>query len=109
MTIGVKTFTNLAKLVFEEKLILCSLYSISNSSMENISANFSMECGTYEQLEYWPNNFDDFAVSSLSFDDFAVSSFEFRSTTTISFHSYLCNIHTSAYLISPKFNINCQI
>ncbi|XP_031425623.1 two pore calcium channel protein 2-like isoform X2 [Clupea harengus] len=37
--------------------------SISNSSMENISANFSMECGTYEQLEYWPNNFDDFASS----------------------------------------------
>ncbi|KAL2089257.1 hypothetical protein ACEWY4_016156 [Coilia grayii] len=37
--------------------------SLSNSSMENISANLSMECGTYEQLEYWPNNFDDFASS----------------------------------------------
>jgi len=23
-------------------------------------------CGTYEQLEYWANNFDDFAVSSHS-------------------------------------------
>uniref|UniRef100_A0A3Q3LVU1 Two pore segment channel 2 n=1 Tax=Mastacembelus armatus TaxID=205130 RepID=A0A3Q3LVU1_9TELE len=34
----------------------------SNSSMENITSNFSMECGTYEQLGYWPNNFDDFAV-----------------------------------------------
>lgn len=31
--------------------------------MENITSNFSMECGTYEQLGYWPNNFDDFAVS----------------------------------------------
>ncbi|KAG5848907.1 two pore channel protein 2-like [Anguilla rostrata] len=30
---------------------------ITNSS----TANFSMECGTYEQLGYWPNNFDDFA------------------------------------------------
>ncbi|XP_026149015.1 two pore channel protein 2 isoform X2 [Mastacembelus armatus] len=35
----------------------------SNSSMENITSNFSMECGTYEQLGYWPNNFDDFAAS----------------------------------------------
>uniref|UniRef100_A0A672GPT4 Ion transport domain-containing protein n=1 Tax=Salarias fasciatus TaxID=181472 RepID=A0A672GPT4_SALFA len=38
---------------------------ISNSSMENITSNFSVECGTYEQLNYWPNNFDDFAVSSI--------------------------------------------
>ncbi|XP_035012309.1 two pore channel protein 2 isoform X4 [Hippoglossus stenolepis] len=36
---------------------------ISNTSMEKITSNFSMECGTYEQLEYWPNNFDDFAAS----------------------------------------------
>ncbi|XP_017275020.1 two pore calcium channel protein 2 isoform X2 [Kryptolebias marmoratus] len=33
----------------------------SNTSMENITSNFSVICGTYEQLEYWPNNFDDFA------------------------------------------------
>ncbi|XP_054468206.1 two pore channel protein 2 [Anoplopoma fimbria] len=36
---------------------------LSNSSMENITSNFSMECGTYEQLEYWPNNFNDFAAA----------------------------------------------
>ncbi|XP_056268387.1 two pore channel protein 2 isoform X2 [Pseudoliparis swirei] len=36
---------------------------ISNTSMENITSNFSMQCGTYEQLEYWPNNFDDFAAA----------------------------------------------
>lgn len=35
----------------------------SNTSMENITSNFSMECGTYEQLGYWPNNFDDFAAA----------------------------------------------
>ncbi|XP_034064300.1 two pore calcium channel protein 2 [Gymnodraco acuticeps] len=39
-----------------------SMSGLSNSSMENIS-NFSMECGTYEQLGYWPNNFDDFGAS----------------------------------------------
>ncbi|KAM4602402.1 two pore channel protein 2 [Polymixia lowei] len=36
---------------------------ISNSTMENITSNHSMVCGTYEQLGYWPNNFDDFAAS----------------------------------------------
>ncbi|XP_071329018.1 two pore channel protein 2 isoform X2 [Trachinotus anak] len=36
---------------------------LSNGSMENITSNFTMECGTYEQLQYWPNNFDDFAAS----------------------------------------------
>lgn len=25
--------------------------------------NSSVACGSYEQLEYWANNFDDFAVS----------------------------------------------
>lgn len=36
---------------------------ITNTSMANISSNVSVQCGSYEQLEYWPNNFNDFAVS----------------------------------------------
>lgn len=49
---------------------------MSNSSTENNNTGpFSMDCGTFEQLEYWPNNFDDFAVSytevSASHDTFA--------------------------------------
>ncbi|XP_008403239.1 two pore channel protein 2 isoform X3 [Poecilia reticulata] len=32
-------------------------------SMDNTTSNFSMACGTYEQLGYWPNNFDDFAAA----------------------------------------------
>ncbi|KAM4596987.1 two pore channel protein 2 isoform 1-T1 [Fundulus diaphanus] len=32
-------------------------------SLENIISNFSTVCGTYEQLGYWPNNFDDFAAA----------------------------------------------
>ncbi len=44
---------------------MCSPFSlISNDSIENKTEGpFSMDCGTFEQLEYWPNNFDDFAVS----------------------------------------------
>uniref|UniRef100_A0AAZ3S1N1 Two pore channel protein 2 n=1 Tax=Oncorhynchus tshawytscha TaxID=74940 RepID=A0AAZ3S1N1_ONCTS len=44
--------------------VIRPLYIVmSNSSMENITINFTMECGSYEQLGYWPNNFDDFASS----------------------------------------------
>uniref|UniRef100_A0A3B5MH99 Ion transport domain-containing protein n=1 Tax=Xiphophorus couchianus TaxID=32473 RepID=A0A3B5MH99_9TELE len=32
-------------------------------SMDNTTSNFSTACGTYEQLGYWPNNFDDFAAA----------------------------------------------
>uniref|UniRef100_A0A3B3TMU3 Two pore segment channel 2 n=1 Tax=Poecilia latipinna TaxID=48699 RepID=A0A3B3TMU3_9TELE len=32
-------------------------------SMDNTTSNFSTVCGTYEQLGYWPNNFDDFAAA----------------------------------------------
>ncbi|PWA32810.1 hypothetical protein CCH79_00018059 [Gambusia affinis] len=32
-------------------------------SMDNTTSNFSNACGTYEQLGYWPNNFDDFAAA----------------------------------------------
>ncbi|XP_023809587.1 two pore calcium channel protein 2 [Oryzias latipes] len=35
---------------------------LSNTALQNVS-NASMECGTYEQLGYWPNNFDDFAAA----------------------------------------------
>uniref|UniRef100_A0A8D0APA7 Two pore segment channel 2 n=1 Tax=Sander lucioperca TaxID=283035 RepID=A0A8D0APA7_SANLU len=42
----------------------------SNSSMGNITS--SMECGTYEQLGYWPNNFDDFAASLILLYDVMV-------------------------------------
>uniref|UniRef100_A0A8C8FJS0 Two pore channel protein 2 n=1 Tax=Oncorhynchus tshawytscha TaxID=74940 RepID=A0A8C8FJS0_ONCTS len=46
--------------------VIRPLYIVmSNSSMENITINFTMECGSYEQLGYWPNNFDDFAVGAL--------------------------------------------
>uniref|UniRef100_A0A8P4KCG1 Two pore channel protein 2 n=1 Tax=Dicentrarchus labrax TaxID=13489 RepID=A0A8P4KCG1_DICLA len=38
-------------------------FVLSNTTMDNITSNFSMECGTYEQLGYWPNNFDDFAAA----------------------------------------------
>ncbi|PIO23305.1 hypothetical protein AB205_0085670 [Aquarana catesbeiana] len=34
----------------------------SSPANEN-STNETAQCGTFEQLEYWPNNFDDFAAA----------------------------------------------
>ncbi|XP_070819926.1 two pore channel protein 2 [Chaetodon trifascialis] len=45
---------------------------LPNTTMQNITSNFSMECGTYEQLGYWPNNFDDFAASIILLYDVMV-------------------------------------
>ncbi|XP_041074063.1 two pore calcium channel protein 2-like [Polyodon spathula] len=36
---------------------------VVNTSVTNATVNYSATCGTYEQLEYWPNNFDDFAAT----------------------------------------------
>ncbi|XP_074951085.1 two pore channel protein 2 [Phalacrocorax aristotelis] len=47
-------------------------------SLQNISAvnttynNGTLNCGTYEQLEYWPNNFDDFAAAVVTLWDVMV-------------------------------------
>ncbi|RXM34369.1 Two pore calcium channel protein 2 [Acipenser ruthenus] len=41
-----------------------NMSAVVNSSAPNTTVNYTATCGTYEQLEYWPNNFDDFAASS---------------------------------------------
>lgn len=39
-------------------------YSVTNGSgTGKMSSNTTVVCGSYEQLGYWSNNFDDFAVS----------------------------------------------
>uniref|UniRef100_A0A8C2WAV1 Two pore segment channel 2 n=1 Tax=Cyclopterus lumpus TaxID=8103 RepID=A0A8C2WAV1_CYCLU len=48
------------------------LYVISNTSMENMASNLTMQCGTYEELGYWPNNFDDFAAAIILLYDIMV-------------------------------------
>uniref|UniRef100_A0A7N8X958 Two pore segment channel 2 n=1 Tax=Mastacembelus armatus TaxID=205130 RepID=A0A7N8X958_9TELE len=67
------------------------------SSMENITSNFSMECGTYEQLGYWPNNFDDFAVI-LCFLFNSISSAYSRYTTSWAKIYFVCWWFTSSVM-----------
>ncbi|XP_065448698.1 two pore channel protein 2 isoform X7 [Chrysemys picta bellii] len=46
---------------------------MGNTSVVNTtSGNTTLQCGTYEQLEYWPNNFDDFAAAVVTLWDVMV-------------------------------------
>ncbi|XP_075044395.1 two pore channel protein 2 [Mixophyes fleayi] len=42
------------------------------SSSNESSSNETLQCGTFEQLEYWPNNFDDFAAALVTLWDVMV-------------------------------------
>ncbi|XP_053142628.1 two pore channel protein 2 isoform X2 [Hemicordylus capensis] len=47
-----------------------AIVPMGNSSVINMTAsNASSHCGTYEQLQYWPNNFDDFAAALVTLWD----------------------------------------
>ncbi|KAF7642525.1 hypothetical protein LDENG_00256350 [Lucifuga dentata] len=46
--------------------------AIKAPSQRNNTSNYSMDCGTYEQLGYWPNNFDDFAAAVILLYDVMV-------------------------------------
>ncbi|XP_027759589.1 two pore calcium channel protein 2, partial [Empidonax traillii] len=46
---------------------------LGNTSAANTTFdNGTLQCGTYEQLEYWPNNFDDFAAAVVTLWDVMV-------------------------------------
>ncbi|KAK2511822.1 hypothetical protein Q9233_016700 [Columba guinea] len=46
---------------------------LGNTSAVNTTYdNSTLKCGTYEQLEYWPNNFDDFAAAVVTLWDVMV-------------------------------------
>uniref|UniRef100_UPI00398E586E two pore channel protein 2 isoform X2 n=1 Tax=Pristiophorus japonicus TaxID=55135 RepID=UPI00398E586E len=49
-------------------------YNSTNTSLhESISPeNITLQCGTYEQLGYWPNNFNDFAAALITLWDLMV-------------------------------------
>ncbi|XP_019332292.1 two pore channel protein 2 isoform X2 [Alligator mississippiensis] len=50
-----------------------AIVPMGNISVVNItSGNNTLQCGTYEQLEYWPNNFDDFAAALVTLWDVMV-------------------------------------
>uniref|UniRef100_A0A8C3UVH0 Ion transport domain-containing protein n=1 Tax=Catharus ustulatus TaxID=91951 RepID=A0A8C3UVH0_CATUS len=52
---------------------LCSHQPVISCSAANTTHdNGTLQCGTYEQLEYWPNNFDDFAAAVVTLWDVMV-------------------------------------
>uniref|UniRef100_A0A8C6X6H4 Two pore segment channel 2 n=1 Tax=Naja naja TaxID=35670 RepID=A0A8C6X6H4_NAJNA len=64
-------------------ILVCNFYAFAIIGMElfggtitpmgNVSlVNTTFKCGTFEQLEYWPNNFDDFAAALVTLWDVMV-------------------------------------
>ncbi|XP_041967288.1 two pore calcium channel protein 2-like isoform X2 [Alosa sapidissima] len=49
--------------LFKGVIVSPTNISCSHSQIRKYSANVSVACGSYEQLGYWANNFDDFASS----------------------------------------------
>ncbi|XP_072785599.1 two pore channel protein 2 isoform X1 [Taeniopygia guttata] len=50
-----------------------AVVSLGDTSAANSTHdNGTLQCGTYEQLEYWPNNFDDFAAALVTLWDVMV-------------------------------------
>uniref|UniRef100_A0A8C9L7W2 Ion transport domain-containing protein n=1 Tax=Pavo cristatus TaxID=9049 RepID=A0A8C9L7W2_PAVCR len=71
--------TNFVKVVFYAFAITgIMLFKGTVVPMGNVSVinttynNGTLQCGTYEQLEYWPNNFDDFAAALVTLWDVMV-------------------------------------
>lgn len=75
------------------------------NSVFSDATNSSMGCGTFEQLEYWPNNFDDFVASIiLLYDVMIVNNWQVfldvysRYTTTWSVIYFVCWWITSSVM-----------
>ncbi|XP_028812432.1 two pore channel protein 2 [Denticeps clupeoides] len=56
-------FAILGMWLFQGAIIPPQQSNHSSSIVKSVIINKSLVCGSYEQLEYWPNNFDDFASS----------------------------------------------
>ncbi|XP_039217367.1 two pore calcium channel protein 2 isoform X1 [Crotalus tigris] len=64
---NIRTFAGILVVAFYAFAIIgMELFGGTITPMQgNVSlvSNTTLQCGTFEQLEYWPNNFDDFAAS----------------------------------------------
>ncbi|XP_074853544.1 two pore channel protein 2 isoform X2 [Carettochelys insculpta] len=61
-------FAIIGIVLFKGAVVPMGNISVSNAT----SSNSTLQCGTYEQLEYWPNNFDDFAAAIVTLWDVMV-------------------------------------
>ncbi|KAM7110090.1 two pore channel protein 2 [Ciconia maguari] len=62
------TFALTGVMLFKGAVVPLGNISAANTTY----GNGTLQCGTYEQLEYWPNNFDDFAAAVVTLWDVMV-------------------------------------
>ncbi|MBN3308656.1 TPC2 protein, partial [Amia calva] len=56
-------FAILGVMLFRGVIAAPGNMSIGDTTVNNTTVNYTALCGSYEQLDYWPNNFDDFAAT----------------------------------------------
>uniref|UniRef100_A0A8C3UW93 Ion transport domain-containing protein n=1 Tax=Catharus ustulatus TaxID=91951 RepID=A0A8C3UW93_CATUS len=70
---NLRAFAGILLVSHDGRLGLCSHQPVISCSAANTTHdNGTLQCGTYEQLEYWPNNFDDFAAAVVTLWDVMV-------------------------------------
>ncbi|XP_032082490.1 two pore calcium channel protein 2 isoform X1 [Thamnophis elegans] len=71
---NIRTFAGILVVAFYAFAIIgMELFGGTITPMGNVSfVNTTVKCGTFEQLEYWPNNFDDFAAALVTLWDVMV-------------------------------------
>ncbi|XP_051885101.1 two pore channel protein 2 isoform X2 [Pristis pectinata] len=71
LAVAYYVFAIVGVVLFKDKIP--APYNSTNSSLnEDTSENITLQCGTYEQLDYWPNNFNDFAAALVTLWDLMV-------------------------------------
>uniref|UniRef100_A0A8C9MZV3 Two pore segment channel 2 n=1 Tax=Serinus canaria TaxID=9135 RepID=A0A8C9MZV3_SERCA len=70
---NLRAFAGILVVSHDARLELCLHQPVISCSAANTTHdNGTLQCGTYEQLEYWPNNFDDFAAAVVTLWDVMV-------------------------------------
>ncbi|XP_059832033.1 two pore channel protein 2 isoform X2 [Hypanus sabinus] len=71
LVVAYYVFATVGVVIFKDKIPVP--HNSTNSSFhEDTPENLTLQCGTYEQLEYWPNNFNDFAAALVTLWDLMV-------------------------------------
>ncbi|XP_062917771.1 two pore channel protein 2 [Mobula hypostoma] len=71
LVVAYYVFAIVGVVIFKDKIPVP--HNFTNSSFnEDTPENLTRQCGTYEQLNYWPNNFNDFAAALVTLWDVMV-------------------------------------
>ncbi|XP_069760706.1 two pore channel protein 2 isoform X2 [Narcine bancroftii] len=72
LVVAYYVFAIVGVVLFKDKIPAPSNSTNSSLNADTSSENATFRCGTYQQLDYWPNNFNDFAAALVTLWDLMV-------------------------------------